>query len=150
MRSETRNVAVARLEELLLNGQQVVGVDNFITGSPQNLKAVEKNVGDRFKNFKFIEDDLRFEAVCHDCTKNVDVIFHQAALGSVPRSIETPDITFDHNVNASMKLFEAARKNGVERIVYASSSSVYGDEPHLPKIESRIGHPLSPYASYLI
>lgn len=135
------------LEKLLVLGQRVVGLDNFATGSRDNLALVHQAVGEaRWRNFQFIEGDIRSLATCHAVTHGVDVVLHQAALGSVSRSIELPQDSNETNVGGFLNMLIAARDAGVRRFVYASSSSVYGSDPQLPKIESRIGQPLSPYA----
>jgi len=136
------------LETLLAHGQHVVGVDNFSTGFQRNLDEVRRIVGaDAWSRFRFIEGDVRSEAVCAQATAGVDYVLHQAALGSVPRSIEQPLRSFDSNVDGFVRLLTAARDAGVKTFVYASSSSVYGDSPVLPKVEDQIGQPLSPYAA---
>ncbi|HQD84000.1 MAG TPA: SDR family oxidoreductase [Quisquiliibacterium sp.] len=136
------------LESLLSHGQHVVGVDNFATGFQRNLDEVQRIVGaDAWRRFRFIEGDVRSEAVCAQATAGVDYVLHQAALGSVPRSIEQPLRSFDANVDGFVRLLTAARDAGVKTFVYASSSSVYGDSPVLPKVEDQIGKPLSPYAA---
>jgi len=135
------------LEKLLVLGQNVVGLDNFSTGKPENLDLVRQAVGEaRWQNFQFIEGDIRNLETCRQACASVDRILHQAALGSVPRSVENPLGSNDSNVNGFLNMLIAARDAGVARFVYASSSSVYGDDPQLPKIETRLGRPLSPYA----
>jgi UDP-N-acetylglucosamine 4-epimerase len=135
------------LEKLLMLDQQVVGLDNFSTGSPDNLSLVEAAVGEmRWRNFKFIEGDIRSVETCRQACDSVDFVLHQAALGSVPRSVDDPINTNDNNVSGFLNMLVAARDADVSRFVYAASSSTYGDDPHIPKIESVIGHPLSPYA----
>jgi UDP-N-acetylglucosamine/UDP-N-acetylgalactosamine 4-epimerase len=135
------------LEKLLMLDQQVVGLDNFSTGSPENLSLVEAAVGEmRWRNFKFIEGDIRSVETCRQACDSVDFVLHQAALGSVPRSVDDPINTNDNNVSGFLNMLVAARDADVSRFVYAASSSTYGDDPHIPKIESIIGHPLSPYA----
>src|SRR5678809_1442677 len=123
-------IGSALLEKLLDLGQTVVGVDNFVTGHKRNLD----------------EGDLRDPAVTARVCKDVDIVLHQAALGSVPRSIKDPIASHQHNVDAFLNVLVAAKDAGVGRVVYASSSSVYGDHPGLPKHEDRIGKLLSPYA----
>ncbi|MGB9604082.1 MAG: SDR family oxidoreductase [Verrucomicrobiia bacterium] len=136
------------LEKLLLLGQYVVGLDNFCTGKRENLLQVEQIVGkQRWKNFKFYEGDLRELDVCASVCSDVDVVLHQGAIGSVPRSIEFPADSHGANATGTLNIFIAAKEKNVKRVVYASSSAVYGDEPSLPKVESRIGKPLSPYAA---
>lgn len=135
------------LEKLLMLDQQVVGLDNFSTGSQLNLSLVETAVGaDRWNNFKFIEGDIRSLETCRQACDSVDFVLHQAALGSVPRSVDNPINTNENNVTGFLNMLVAARDADVSRFVYAASSSAYGDDPSLPKIESVIGHPLSPYA----
>jgi UDP-N-acetylglucosamine 4-epimerase len=128
---------------LLMLGQRVVGVDNFATGSQANLDAVTK---DRL-GFSFLEGDINDPELMRHACNGVDVVLHQAALGSVPRSLKDPIATHRANVDGFIVTLNAARDAGVKRFVYASSSSVYGDAPELPKVESRVGHPLSPYAA---
>ncbi len=140
-------IGSALLERLLDLGQTVVGVDNFLTGHKKNLDDVLAINPDERLQFTFIEGDLRDSAVAKKACKDVDIVLHQAALGSVPRSIKDPVTTHEHNVDAFLNVLVAARDAGVGRVVYASSSSVYGDHPGLPKHEDRIGKPLSPYAA---
>ena len=140
-------IGSALLEKLLDLGQTVVGVDNFITGHKKNLDDVLSINPDERLQFQFIEGDLRDLEVAKRACKDVDIVLHQAALGSVPRSIADPIASHQHNVDAYLNVLAAAREMGVKRIVYASSSSVYGDHPGLPKHEDRIGKPLSPYAA---
>lgn len=139
------------LEELLLHNQVVIGLDNFATGYKRNLDEVLKNVGPKYaKNFHFYEGDicnvLDCEKVMNFSKKSIDFVLHQAALGSVPRSIENPAATHTTNITGFLNVLISAKNAGVKRFVYASSSSVYGDSPVLPKIEKQIGNPLSPYA----
>lgn len=140
-------IGSALLEKLLDLGQTVVGVDNFITGNKKNLDDVLSINPDERLQFQFIEGDLRDADVATQACKDVDIVLHQAALGSVPRSMKDPLSTHAHNVDAFLNVLTAAREAGAKRIVYASSSSVYGDHPGLPKHEDRIGKPLSPYAA---
>jgi UDP-N-acetylglucosamine 4-epimerase len=140
-------IGSALLEKLLDLGQTVVGVDNFLTGHRTNLEDVLAINPDERLQFEFIEGDLRDPAVAHRACREVDIVLHQAALGSVPRSIKDPIASHQHNVDAYLNVLVAARDAGVQRVVYASSSSVYGDHPGLPKHEDRIGKPLSPYAA---
>jgi UDP-N-acetylglucosamine 4-epimerase len=136
------------LETLLQLGQQVVGLDNFCTGSKRNLEAVCLLVGpESWARFRFIEGDIRDPAVCRQSCEGVDWVLHQAALGSVPRSIEDPVGSHQSNVTGFLNVLLAARDARVKRVVYASSSAVYGDDPSLPKVENRVGRPLSPYAA---
>lgn len=135
------------LETLLKNNQQVVGLDNFSTGYQHNLDQVKKIVGeDLWKNFSFIEGDIRNLDDCKQACDSVDYVLHQAALGSVPRSIDDPITTNENNLTGYLNMLVAARDAEVKRFVYAASSSTYGDHPDLPKVEDKIGNPLSPYA----
>jgi UDP-N-acetylglucosamine 4-epimerase len=135
------------LEMLLKLDQQVVGLDNFLTGHQQNLDEVRSMVSpEQWKNFVFIEDDIRYLPACSKACEGVDYVLHQAALGSVPRSMEDPITTNEHNLTGFLNMLVASRDAGVRRFVYASSSSVYGDHPDLPKMEENTGLPLSPYA----
>lgn len=135
------------VETLLDLGQEVVSFDNFATGYRSNLDDVRRAVGEEnWRRHTLLEADLVDCAACVRACKSVDVVLHQAALGSVPRSIEDPLRTHAANATGFLNLLVAARDAGVRRIVYAGSSSTYGDHPGLPKVEDRIGHPLSPYA----
>jgi len=135
------------LESLLELDQAVVGLDDFSTGHRANLDDVRARVGpERFSRFRFIEGDVASLDVCRDAVAGASVVLHQAALGSVPRSIEKPLDSNAANVTGQLALLEAARHAGVRRFVYASSSSVYGDSATLPKLEGDLGRPLSPYA----
>ncbi|HWJ70595.1 MAG TPA: SDR family oxidoreductase [Sphingobium sp.] len=135
------------LEALLANDQEVVGLDNFSTGHRRNLEEVERQVGtQRWNRFRFVEADIRDAAACRQAMHGVDIVLHQAALGSVPRSVADPLTSHEVNITGFLNVLEAARGAGVSRFVYAASSSTYGDEASLPKIEDRIGQPLSPYA----
>jgi UDP-N-acetylglucosamine 4-epimerase len=140
-------IGSALLERLLDLGQTVVGVDNFITGHQRNLDDVLAINPDERLQFRFIEGDLRDPEVAKAAVKDVDIVLHQAALGSVPRSIKDPVSSHQHNVDAFLNVLVAAKDANVGRVVFASSSSVYGDHPGLPKLEDRIGKPLSPYAA---
>lgn len=136
------------LETLLKLDQRVVGLDNFSTGHRYNLDEVQTLVSaEQWARFRFIEGDIRNLADCQRACAGVDYVLHQAALGSVPRSIDDPLATHASNVDGFINMLVAARDAKVKRVVYASSSSVYGDEPNLPKVEERIGNPLSPYAA---
>lgn len=136
------------IEELLGLEQSVVGLDNFATGKPANLEAVASIRGEAFKkNFHFIEGDIRDEATCIKACEGVDQIIHLAALGSVPRSIARPADSIGVNINGFLNVLNAAREMKVPRTVFASSSSVYGDDPSLPKKEGQFGRVLSPYAA---
>ncbi|MGB1199100.1 MAG: NAD-dependent epimerase/dehydratase family protein [Thalassotalea sp.] len=135
------------LETLLLLGQKVVGLDNFATGHQKNLDEVQATVSDaQWQNFNFIQGDIRQLADCQQATNGVDYILHQAALGSVPRSIEDPITTNAANITGFLNMLVAAKEAKVKTFVYAASSSTYGDHPALPKMEENIGNPLSPYA----
>jgi UDP-N-acetylglucosamine/UDP-N-acetylgalactosamine 4-epimerase len=134
-------------QALLELGQFVVGFDNFATGHRRNLQEVEHGVAhDQWQRFDFIEGDIRDRDACRRACEGVDLVLHQAALGSVPRSVEDPITTNSVNIGGFLEMMTAARDAGVKRFVYAASSSTYGDHPGLPKIESLIGKPLSPYA----
>ena len=135
------------LETLLRLDQEVVGLDNFSTGHGHNLDSVSKNVTrDQWKRFYMITGDIRELGRCREACADVDYVLHQAALGSVPRSIEDPLRTNDSNINGFLNMLVCARDAEVRRFVYAASSSTYGDHPGLPKVEDVIGEPLSPYA----
>lgn len=134
------------LEELLKNGEYVVGMDNFSTGFEKNLDDVRRKVGKSWGNFQFINGDIRLINDCKVACQGVDFILHQAALGSVPRSIVDPVATNDTNISGFLNMLIAARDAKIKRFVYAASSSTYGDHPDLPKVEDNIGRPLSPYA----
>ena len=128
-------------EYLLQHGAKVRVFDNLATGNIENLSAFKSNT-----NFEFFEGDLRNVDDCNNACKEIDAVCHQAAIGSVPRSIKDPITSNDVNVGGFVNMLTAAKDAGITRFVYASSSSVYGDEPNLPKKEERIGNPLSPYA----
>ncbi len=135
------------LEELLNLNQQVVGIDNFSTGSKRNIEQVKSAVPKKlWENFTFKECDITNFIDCNTLTKNIDYVLHQAALGSVPRSIKDPINSNNSNVNGFLNMMYASNVNGVKRFVFASSSSVYGDDKNLPKKEDIFGDPLSPYA----
>ncbi|HET7752984.1 MAG TPA: SDR family oxidoreductase [Anaeromyxobacteraceae bacterium] len=135
------------VEHLLRLDQRVVGLDDFATGSRQNLAEVLALVSpEQAARFRLDEGDIRDPAACARACAGADVVLHQAALGSVPRSIEDPLRTHDVNVTGFMCVLLAARAAGIRRVVYASSSSVYGDHPALPKLEDATGRQLSPYA----
>lgn len=135
------------LQVLLQQGQTVVGLDNFSTGYRNNLDSVKNLVGsNNWKRFSLIEGDLRDLKTCQKACEKVAVVLHQAALGSVPRSIKDPLATHQSNVDGFLNMLIAARDSGVRSFIYASSSSVYGDHPALPRKENSIGRPLSPYA----
>jgi UDP-N-acetylglucosamine/UDP-N-acetylgalactosamine 4-epimerase len=135
------------LEALLRNGAAVRGIDNFSTGSQKNLRDVQARVGDdAWKRFEFLEHDIRNREHCVEACKGISVVLHQAALGSVPRSLEDPINTNQSNIDGFLHMLVASRTAGVKRFVYAASSSTYGDSEKLPKVEDVIGRPLSPYA----
>ncbi|MBA4391897.1 MAG: LPS biosynthesis protein WbpP [Syntrophus sp. (in: bacteria)] len=135
------------LEALLKLDQKVIGIDGFLTGHHRNLDEVRSLVSpSQWANFTFHEGDIRDLEACRKAANGVDVVLHQAALGSVPRSIENPIATNEHNLTGFLNVIVAARDAKVKRFVFATSSSVYGDHPALPKIEDQIGNPLSPYA----
>jgi UDP-N-acetylglucosamine 4-epimerase len=135
------------IETLLRAGQTVTSLDNFATGHQRNLDEVRQSVGEEaWGRHRFIEGDITDLATCQDACKGVDIVLHQAALGSVPRSIANPLNTHHANATGQLNMMEAARLAGVKRFVYAASSSTYGDSPKLPKVEEVIGNPLSPYA----
>ncbi|HTG44000.1 MAG TPA: SDR family oxidoreductase [Verrucomicrobiae bacterium] len=135
------------VEKLLLLNQRVIGLDNFSTGQKQNLTDVRKAVGPiSWKSFKFIEGDIRETKICRRSCEGADYVLHHAAACSVPLSLTDPLTTNECNVTGFLNVALAARDAKVRRFVYASSSSVYGDEPTLPKLEDNVGHPLSPYA----
>ncbi len=129
------------VESMLGSGNYVVCLDNFSTGKRENLKSFQDN-----KNFRLIEGDIRNYNDCVKALEGMEYVFHQAALGSVPRSIKDPVTSTDVNIGGFVKMLFAAKEAGVKRFMYAASSSTYGDHPDLPKVEDRIGKPLSPYA----
>ena len=135
------------LETLLKLNQRVVGLDNFATGFQRNLDEVQSLVTpEQWSNFKFTQGDIRNLEDCRQVCQGVDYALHQAALGSVPRSVEDPITTNSANITGYLNMLVAARDAKVKRFVYAASSSTYGDHPALPKVEDTIGKPLSPYA----
>tara|TARA_B100000989_G_C19530622_1_gene469557 strand:+ start:4347 stop:5378 length:1032 start_codon:yes stop_codon:yes gene_type:complete len=135
------------LEYLLLNEQMVIGLDNFTTGHMHNLDDVKELVGEEaWLKFSFIEGDICDLTTCHKVCEGVDYILHQAAIGSVPRSIKDPITTNKYNVNGFLNMIQAAKQAKVASFTYAASSSTYGNHPGLPKKEDVIGRPLSPYA----
>jgi len=136
------------LEMLLRLDQKVVGLDNFVTGYRHNLDQALADAGHPANSdaFRFIEGDICDLETCRQACEGADYVLHQAALGSVPRSIEDPIRTNQSNIDGFLNMLVAARDAGVKRFVYAASSSTYGDHPDLPKIEEKIGNPLSPYA----
>ena len=128
-------------EYLLQHNNKVTCLDNLITGKLENINPFIKD-----SNFKFIEGDITNLNDCNNACENIDVILHQAALGSVPRSIDNPIKTNEININGFLNILWAAKNNKINRVVYAASSSTYGDSKDLPKVEDKIGLPLSPYA----
>lgn len=135
------------LETLLKLNQRVVGLDNFATGHQRNLNEVQTLVTpEQWANFSFIHGDIRNLDDCNIAAQDIDYILHQAALGSVPRSVADPIATNATNITGFLNMLVAARNAKVKRFVYAASSSTYGDHPALPKVEETIGKPLSPYA----
>jgi UDP-N-acetylglucosamine 4-epimerase len=138
----------SNLVEALVNaGQEVVGLDNFSTGHQRNVDEVRALAAGAASRFTMIEGDIRDRDACSSAVEGVDVILHQAALGSVPRSIANPLTSHDVNVTGMLNMLDAARLAGVPRFIYAASSSTYGDSAELPKREEVIGAPLSPYAA---
>jgi UDP-N-acetylglucosamine/UDP-N-acetylgalactosamine 4-epimerase len=129
------------IETLIQQNNKIICLDNFATGKKENINVFLNN-----PNFHFIEGDIRDIEMCRKAVANVDIVLHQAALGSVPRSLKDPKTTNDVNVGGFVNMLFAAKDAGIKRFVYASSSSVYGDSPDLPKVEEKIGTPLSPYA----
>jgi UDP-N-acetylglucosamine 4-epimerase len=138
----------SNLVQCLLDfGQDVTGLDNFATGHAENLREVETAVGaKKWSRFRMIEGDIRNPADCAAAAAGAELVLHQAALGSVPRSFADPLATHHVNLTGFLNVLIASRDSGVKRLIYAASSSTYGDEPTLPKAEDRIGRPLSPYA----
>lgn len=137
----------SNITELLINlGQDVRGVDNFSNGFRHNLVDVAERTREAPGRFEFIEGDIRDPDACQGFCAGVDYVLHQAALGSVPRSIKDPITSNAANINGTLNMLVAARDAQVKRFVFAGSSSTYGDHPALPKVEDRIGKPLSPYA----
>ena len=135
------------LEALLNLNQTITGLDNFSTGYQHNLDQVEKAIiPEQWNNFTFIKGDIRDPETCSKACENQDYVLHQAALGSVPRSVEDPALTNANNITGHLNMLIAAIDAEVKRFVYAASSSTYGDHPDLPKKEDKIGRPLSPYA----
>ena len=135
------------LKALLNLDQRVVGLDNFSTGQRTNLHQIRDAVGaTRWAQFSLIEGDICEMSHCIEAVKGVDYVLHEAALGSVPRSVADPIATNQSNVTGFLNMLVASRNAGVKRFVYAASSSTYGDHPGMPKVEDRIGNPMSPYA----
>ena len=135
------------LEKLLILNQKVIGIDNFSTGSLKNLNSVKKIVGKKnWRKFKFVKGDLSNLKNCNKIIKNVDIVLHQAARGSIPKSTKDPVATNKHNITAFLNILSVSKEKNVKSFVYASSSSVYGDSKILPKIETKVGRVLSNYA----
>jgi UDP-N-acetylglucosamine 4-epimerase len=135
------------VEHLLKLGQEVVSLDNFSTGYKRNLEEVRAAVGEEaWRRHSFVEGDIVDLATCRRACERAEIVLHQAAIGSVPRSIEDPLLTHAANATGFLNMLVAARDAGARRFVYAASSSTYGDHPGLPKVEDQIGAPLSPYA----
>ncbi len=135
------------VEALLKFGQAVVGLDNFSTGTRRNLDEIQSLLtAEQRSRYRFIEADICDFTACREACRDVDFVLHQAALGSVPRSLANPRVTNAANIDGFLNMLVAARDGGVKRFVYAASSSTYGDHPALPKVEDTIGRPLSPYA----
>lgn len=133
----------SNLVAALIKDERVTGVkvlDNLETGNYANLAAFKKD-----PKFEFIEGDIRNYAICQGATEGIDIVSHQAALGSVPRSVADPITTNEVNISGTLNVFFAAKENNVNRLIYAASSSTYGDHPGLPKVEDKIGAPISPY-----
>jgi UDP-N-acetylglucosamine/UDP-N-acetylgalactosamine 4-epimerase len=135
------------VETLLSLGQRVIGLDNFSNGTRENLEEVKASVGAAaWANFEFVQGEICDFDLCRSLCEKAQVVLHNAALGSVPRSILTPMVTSASNVTGFLSVLTASKDTGIKRFIYASSSSVYGDNTDLPKVESRLGKPLSPYA----
>lgn len=135
------------LEHLLKLDQKIIGLDNFATGYQHNLDEVKGVVsGAQWRNFRFVEGDIRDYETCVEAVKGVDYVLHQAALGSVPRSIADPIASNAANISGFLNMLQAAKEEEVNSFTYAASSSTYGDHPALPKVEANIGNPLSPYS----
>ena len=135
------------LEQLLMLNQTIIGLDNFATGHRHNLDEVKSAVSKaQWQKFHFIEEDIQEYKACISAVKGVDYVLHQAAVGSVPRSIEDPINSNNANISGFLNVLNASKEEGVSSFTYASSSSVYGDHSQLPKVEENVGNPLSPYA----
>lgn len=127
------------VEKLVNDGQRVTVIDNFLTGKPENIAAFRDKI-------EFIEGDIRSLETLNKIMKNIDYVIHQAALPSVPKSVDLPIESNDHNINGTLNILYSAKENGVKRVVYAASSSAYGDQPQSPKVETMRPMPMSPYA----
>lgn len=135
------------LEALLKLDQNVIGLDNFETGRKENLEDVKSELSkDQWSRFNFVKGDIKDIDTCYKVCKGIDFVLHQAALGSVPRSIKDPIATNNVNIGGFLNILEASKKSKVKSFTYAASSSSYGDHQDLPKVEEKIGKPLSPYA----
>ncbi|MDR2488418.1 MAG: NAD-dependent epimerase/dehydratase family protein [Desulfovibrio sp.] len=135
------------VETLLMAGQKVSGLDNLSTGYLKNLDMVKARVGDAaWRQFTFVKGDIRNLATCRELCSGMSYVLHEAALGSVPRSLEDPILSNENNIDGFLNMLVSARDSGIRSFVYAASSSTYGDDPTLPKQENHIGKPLSPYA----
>ena len=135
------------LENLLQLNQKVIGLDNLATGHQRNLDEVQGSVTEgQWEKFNFIKGDICEYEICSAAVKGIDYVLHQAALGSVPRSIADPIASNSANISGFLNVLHAAKEEGVKSFTYAASSSTYGDHPALPKVEENIGSPLSPYA----
>ena len=135
------------LEQLLNLNQIIIGMDNLSTGKKKNLDDIKNSCSDTlWSNFTFIEGDICDLDLCYKACQDVDFVLHQAALGSVPRSISDPINTNSSNINGFLNILLASKDSSVKSFTYAASSSTYGDHPDLPKVEDKIGRPLSPYA----
>ena len=135
------------LEQLLNLNQIIIGMDNLSTGKKKNLDDIKNSCSDKlWSNFTFIEGDICDLDLCYKACRDVDFVLHQAALGSVPRSISDPINTNSSNINGFLNILLASKDSSVKSFTYAASSSTYGDHPDLPKVEDKIGRPLSPYA----
>ena len=136
------------LEALLKLNQRVVGLDNFSTGNARNLEEVKASVGkDSWEKFRFVEGDIRDFEVCRAACRDVEIVLHHAALGSVPGSLADPHGCHEINVTGFVNMLIAARDSGAKRFIFASTSAVYGDSPEPAKLEEKVGRPLSPYAA---
>lgn len=136
------------VQSLLRLGQHVTGLDNFASGSAANLEAVKRQVGSGlWERFRLVEGDIRSKSDCDEAARGAEVVLHQAALVSVPLSLECPELAHETNVTGFLNVLIAARRAGAKRVVFASSSAVYGDADRVPHTEDHIGRPLSPYAA---
>jgi UDP-N-acetylglucosamine 4-epimerase len=135
------------VEFLLKHGQKVIGLDNYATGKHSNIEELKSSLSyEEWSRFRFIEGDIRDRETCKNALGGVNRVLHQAALGSVPRSLKDPITSNEVNISGFLNMLESSKEHKVDSFVYAASSSTYGDHPGLPKVEDRIGKPLSPYA----